>query len=62
MLYFREPDSMPDDSPEAITRLLQMAFIAMTYEYVDHAASILERPAGKRDRPRLLAECSPTCP
>jgi len=45
MVYFRDPDSMPDDSPEAITRLLQMAFLAMTYEYVDHAAYILGRPA-----------------
>jgi len=45
MLYFRDTDGMPDDSPEAITRLLQMAFIALAYEYVDHAAAILERPA-----------------
>lgn len=45
MLYFRDPDSLPDDSPEAIIRLLQMAFLAMAYEFVDHAAYILGRPA-----------------
>jgi FkbM family methyltransferase len=45
MLYFRDPDSMPDDSAEAIARLLRMAFLALAYEYVDHAAYILRRPA-----------------
>ncbi len=45
MLYFRDPDKLRNDCPEAISRLLQMAFLAMAHEYVDHAAFILRRPA-----------------
>ena len=45
MLYFRDPDKLPDDSPEAISRLLQMAFLAIAHEHVDHAAFVLRRPA-----------------
>ena len=36
---------MADDTPEAIQSLLKAAFLALVYEYVDHAAAILARPA-----------------
>lgn len=45
MLFFRDPRQMPDDTPEAIAALLKMAFLAITYEYVDHAVALLKRPA-----------------
>ena len=44
MLFFRDPDNMPDDTAEDIRRLLRSAFLALNYEYVDHAAAILTRP------------------
>jgi FkbM family methyltransferase len=45
MVFFRDPDTMPDDTETAIQQLLRAAFIAATYEYVDHAAAIMQRPA-----------------
>jgi FkbM family methyltransferase len=45
MLFFRDPETMPEDSPEAIQSLLKAAFIALAYEHLDHAAAILRRPA-----------------
>jgi FkbM family methyltransferase len=45
MIFFRDPDTLNDDSEAAIQQLLRAAFIAAVYEYVDHAAAIMERPA-----------------
>jgi len=45
VLYLRNFEAMPEDSEEAISRLIQMAFVALCYDYVDHAAAILARPA-----------------
>jgi FkbM family methyltransferase len=45
MLYFRDPDTMADDTPEAIQALLKAAFLALAYEYIDHALAIVTRPA-----------------
>ena len=44
VLYFRDPGSMTDNTPEEVQSLLKMAFLALTYGYVDHAAIILGRP------------------
>ena len=35
---------MTDNTPEEVQSLLKMAFLALTYGYVDHAAIILGRP------------------
>ena len=45
MLNFKDPDSTPDSSLEAITRLLRIAILAMVYEYLDHADFVLRQPA-----------------
>jgi FkbM family methyltransferase len=45
VLYLRDHTRLPDDRPEEIVALLKLAFLAMTYGYVDHAAGILSRPA-----------------
>ena len=44
MLYFRHPEAMRHDTPEQIEVLLKAAFIAIAYDYFDHAAAILGRP------------------
>jgi FkbM family methyltransferase len=44
VLYFRDPGSMPDNTPEEVQTLLKAAFLALAYGYVDHAAIILDRP------------------
>ena len=44
VLYFRNPDSMPDDTSEEVQALLRAAFLALAYGYVDHASIILDRP------------------
>ena len=36
---------MPEDTPEAVQALVKMAFLALVYEYVDHAFAIFTRPA-----------------
>ena len=48
VLYFRDPALMADDTPQAVQTLVQAAFLAMAYEYIDHAAAILTRPAVAR--------------
>jgi FkbM family methyltransferase len=48
MVYFRDPALMPDETPQEIEQLLKAAFLAITYEYVDHAAAMLSRPAVAR--------------
>lgn len=48
MLFFRNPAQMNDETPEALKALLKMAFLALVYEYVDHAHAILTRPAVMR--------------
>ncbi|MBI2925402.1 MAG: FkbM family methyltransferase [Verrucomicrobia bacterium] len=45
VIYFRNPDSLRDDTPAAVERLLQAAFLALTYDCVDHAQAIFARPA-----------------
>jgi len=47
VLFLRDHTRMPDDGPEATTKLLKLAFLSLTYGYVDHAAAILNR-AGVR--------------
>ncbi len=44
-IYFRDPQTLRDDSPKEIQKSLKAAFLALDYECVDHAAAILERPA-----------------
>jgi FkbM family methyltransferase len=44
VLYFRDPASLPDDTPQAIEALLKAAFIALAHEFVDHALVLLRRP------------------
>ena len=44
-VYFRNPNSLADDTPENVQTALKAAFLALNYECVDHAAVILERPA-----------------
>lgn len=44
-VYFRDPASLADNTPENIRSALKAAFLALNYECVDHAAAILERPA-----------------
>ena len=44
MLFFRDTAGFPDDTTEAARTLLKTAFLALSYEYVDHAAAILTRP------------------
>lgn len=44
MLFLRDADTMSDDSDAAIGQLLCIAFIALAYEYVDHAVAIFQRP------------------
>jgi FkbM family methyltransferase len=45
MLYFRDPTTMPKDTPQAIQRLLKAGFLALVYEYVDHALALFTQPA-----------------
>jgi hypothetical protein len=44
VVFFRDPETMTDNSPDAINALLKTAFLALAYEYVDHAAAIFSRP------------------
>ncbi len=48
VLYFRHPETMPDDTQPAIERLLTAAFLAIVYEHIDHARAIFNRPAVSR--------------
>ena len=48
MLYFRDPASMADNTPQEIQALVKASFLALTYGYVDHAAAIITRPAVAR--------------
>jgi FkbM family methyltransferase len=48
VLFFRDPRSLPQSSDEDVARLLKAAFLAMTYEYVDHAFAICSLPAVSR--------------
>lgn len=43
-VYFRDPQSLRDDSPKEIQKSLKATFLPLNYECVDHAAAILERP------------------
>lgn len=45
MLYFRDLSMMADDTHQAIRVLIKAAFLALAYEYVDHAFAIFDRPA-----------------
>lgn len=45
VLYFRDLGMMTDDTPQAVQMLLKAAFLALVYEYVDHALAIITRPA-----------------
>lgn len=45
ILFFRNPASLPDDTPLAVEALIKAAVLALAYEYVDHAGAILTRPA-----------------
>ncbi len=44
VLYFREPESLPDSSDGEVERLLRAALLALTYGLVDHALAIFRRP------------------
>jgi FkbM family methyltransferase len=48
VLYFRDPDTLPDRSEEQIRLLLKAAYIAMAHEFVDHAYCIFMREGVKR--------------
>ena len=45
MLYLKDFELMPEETESEIARLIQMAFIALCYDYVDHALAIFSRPA-----------------
>lgn len=45
VLFLRHPEHLPDKREDQILRLISLAFIALTYGYVDHASAILRRPA-----------------
>ena len=47
MVFLRHPERMESSTEEGIEALLRAAFFALLYDYVDHAASILKRPAVK---------------
>lgn len=40
-LYFRPPESMPEDSPAEIEAKIRLGLLACAYEYIDHAAAAL---------------------
>ena len=44
VVFFRDPETMADNSPDEIDAMLKSAFLALAYEYVDHAAAIFSRP------------------
>ena len=48
VLFLRDPETLPDDSIASIERLLIAAFLAMTYQYLDHTADIFMRPQVSR--------------
>jgi FkbM family methyltransferase len=48
VLFFRDPQTMPSESDADIAHLLKAAFLAITYEYVDHAYAIFSIPAVSR--------------
>jgi methyltransferase FkbM-like protein len=41
VLYFRHPETIPDGN---IDMLLKAAFLAIAFEYIDHAAAIFSKP------------------
>lgn len=43
VLYFRHPETMPDDNEIAIEKLLKAAFLAIAYHHIDHASAIFSR-------------------
>ncbi len=43
VIYFRHPEAMPSESDAQIRALLKAAFIAISYDYIDHAAAIFRR-------------------
>lgn len=43
VVYFRHPEAMPSESDAQIRALLRAAFIAIAYDYIDHAAAIFRR-------------------
>ena len=45
VLFLRDAHTMPDQGDAATGALLKLAFLALTYGYVDHAVPILRRPA-----------------
>ncbi|MBN1574468.1 MAG: FkbM family methyltransferase [Deltaproteobacteria bacterium] len=47
VLYFKDPDIMPDGTSEEIEILLKASFIALAYGYVDHSLFIMQRPSVK---------------
>jgi FkbM family methyltransferase len=47
-LYFRDPATLADDTARGVQLLLQAAFLALAYGYVDHAAAICARPTVAR--------------
>jgi hypothetical protein len=44
VLFFRDPAHLGDDGDAGIERLLKLAFLALTYGYVDYASAIMTRP------------------
>lgn len=48
IVFFRDPESMPAETPDDVAALLRAAVFALLYEYVDHAAAIVARPAVDR--------------
>lgn len=48
VLYFRHPETMPDDGSAALEALLKAALLAIAYGHIDHAAAILGRPSVKQ--------------
>lgn len=45
ILYFKDISAMPDQDERDVKQLLRAAYLALAYEYVDHAVSIFSRAA-----------------
>ena len=43
-VYFRDPAALTDHTPQGVQAILKAAFLALTYECVDHAAFLLTFP------------------
>jgi len=47
-IYFRDPQTINEETPGGMQRLLAAGFLALNYQCVDHAAAILTRAAVRR--------------